>query len=146
MYAVARRLLTEEDDAAEVVQDAWVRAVRGLTTFQWHSALRTWLVSIVVNCCRERWRSRGVMLEAPLDDLPASDVAIDDRLDLERAIARLPPGYRAIVVLHDVHGFTHEEIAAQLGVQAGTSKSQLSRARRALRTHLALSPATDGDA
>ncbi|MBL8999014.1 MAG: sigma-70 family RNA polymerase sigma factor, partial [Gemmatimonadetes bacterium] len=137
LYALARRLMADEQAAGDVVQDAWVRAVAGLGRFAWQSALRTWLSSIVVNCCRERWSARGDRF----DDIPLDASARADdpllRVDLERALASLPTGYRTVLVLHDVEGYTHEEIAAQLGVEPGTSKSQLSRARRALRLRLA---------
>ena len=137
LYALARRLLAEEALANEVVQDAWVRATSGFARFAWQSSLRTWLSSIVVNCCRERWQVRGERFDEIID-IPSPRT--DDphlRVNLERALATLPTGYRTVLVLHDVEGFTHEEIAAQLGVEPGTSKSQLSRARRALRVRLA---------
>lgn len=137
LYALARRLMADETLAGDVVQDAWVRATRGFERFAWHSALRTWLSSIVLNCCRERWQARGERF----DDMPIDAAARSDdphlRVDLERALASLPTGYRTVLVLHDVEGYTHEEIAAHLGVEPGTSKSQLSRARRALRLRLA---------
>jgi RNA polymerase sigma-70 factor (ECF subfamily) len=78
-----------------------------------------------------RWDAGGRAAEA------AHDEPVADRLDLERAIAALPDGCREVFVLHDLEGFTHEEIAARLGVVPGTSKSQLSRARSALRAHMA---------
>lgn len=137
LYALARRLTADETLAGDVVQDAWVRAVRGFERFAWQSALRTWLSSIVLNCCRERWQARGDRF----DDVSLEAAARPDdphlRLDLERALASLPTGYRTVLVLHDVEGYTHEEIAAHLGVEPGTSKSQLFRARRALRLRLA---------
>jgi RNA polymerase sigma factor (sigma-70 family) len=129
-------------DAEDVVHETWVRAVLGLPTFAWRSALPTWLAGIAVNCIRERWRPDP----AALADVPepATDdrqlTGLPDRLDLERAIARLPAGGRAVLVLHDLEGYTHEEIAAALGIEAGTSKSQLSRARQSLRRLLGRQP------
>jgi RNA polymerase sigma-70 factor (ECF subfamily) len=137
LWALACRLLGGEGaDVEDVVQETWMRAVRALGGFTWQSALRTWLSSILVNCCRERWRVLGVSLlvepgEAALDG-PDPHLWID----LERALASLPAGYRSVLVLHDVEGYTHEEIAQRLGVEPGTSKSQLARARRAMRSLL----------
>ena len=133
----ARLSAGERRDAEEVVQEAWARAAAGLESFRWDSSLRTWLSGIVVNGWREWMRAHR--RDVPLDDepetgAPASPAA--ERIDLERAVARLPDGFRAVLVLHDVEGFTHEEIGRLLGMETGTSKSQLSRARQALRRHL----------
>lgn len=129
-------------DAEEVVHETWVRAVLGLPTFAWRSTLPTWLAGIAVNCVRERWRPDAAAL-ADVPEPAADDrqlVGLPDRLDLERAIVRLPAGARAVLVLHDLEGYTHEEIAAMLGVAAGTSKSQLARARERLRGLLGRQP------
>src|SRR5258705_6041567 len=118
----------------------WVLAVQSLAGFRWESSLRTWLAGIALNTCREirrrRARERGPTgsgMNAAVGSVPGQDGAT---LDLERAVASLPDGYREVLVLHDVEGYTHEEIAALLGVDRGTSKSQLSRARRELRARL----------
>lgn len=137
LYAFALRLQGNADDANDVVQESWIRAVRALRHFAGKSSVRTWLSGIVLNCCRERWAARGDSLDVVPDVLPAPAEHADLRLDLERAIAALPTGYRAVVVLHDIEGYTHEEIAARLGVEPGTSRSQLARARRDLRRRLA---------
>jgi RNA polymerase sigma-70 factor (ECF subfamily) len=136
MYALAYRLLGgREADAADALQEAWTRVLPRLAQFRGESALRTWLCGFIVNCCRERFR--GPLFE-PIDDLeiggrtPSADHAID----IDRALTSLPPGYRAILVLHDVEGYTHREIAMLLGIDEGTSKSQLSRGREALRRRL----------
>lgn len=136
LYAFALRLTSgREADAEDLLQDAWIRAADRVRGFAWQSALRTWLCGILVNCWRERVRRRTPDLAAPRDESPVQPDA-GAGLDLDRAIASLPDGYRAVVVLHDVEGYTHEEIAGLLGIDAGTSKSQLSRARRTLRTWL----------
>lgn len=135
LYALTRRLLADERAAADVVQDTWVRATANFGRFAWRSSLRTWLGAILVNVCREQWHARGDALTLS-DDVPASHEDSDLRLDLEQALASLAPGYRAVIVLHDIEGFTHEEIAERLGIEPGTSKSQLSRARRVLRHRL----------
>jgi RNA polymerase sigma-70 factor (ECF subfamily) len=141
LYRLALRLTGgSAADAEDVTHDAWVRAVERLPAFEWRAALRTWLAAFVIRCAHER--NRAAMRAAQgMDDLAAGadDVALRgsyDRLDLERAIAGLADGFRQVFVLHDVQGYTHEEIADLLGIEPGTSKSQLSRARRALRRTL----------
>lgn len=139
LYAFACRLLGgESPEVEDVLQDAWLRASRALGDFGWRSSLRTWLSSIVLNCCRERWRARGEVLESAPEAIVETDPAL--RLDLEAALASLPPGYRAVLVLHDVEGYTHDDIAARLGIAPGTSKSQLFHARRAVRARLSGDP------
>lgn len=128
--------------AEELVQRAWVRAVEGLAGFGWRSSFSSWLGGIAINCARELWRESRNRGETSLDSAgraAARSIGADERLDLERAIERLPDGYREVFVLHDVEGYTHEEIGALLGIETGTSKSQLSRARQRLRA--ALEPA-----
>ena len=133
MYALACRLMGGETEAADVLQDAWMRALARLEGFRRESSLRTWLCGFIVNCCRERFRAP---LFETIDDEAAPAVPNDLRLDLDRALMSLAPGYRAVVVLHDVEGYTHHEIARALNIDEGTSKSQLSRGRQALRRRL----------
>lgn len=136
LYAFACRLMGgESSEVEDIIQDAWLRAVRGLGEFGWRSSLRTWLSSIVLNCCRERWRESPEVTGVAAD-APAAEGDLHLRMDLEAALAALPPRYRAVLVLHDVEGYTHDEIAERLGIQPGTSKSQLFHARRALRERL----------
>ena len=142
LMGLAVRLLRESRDAEDAVQEVWCRAFARIDTFRWEAAFGTWLSAILIRHCRERWRHRNGMFEALADDnAAASDdpslIALADRVDLSRAIAALPDGYRYVLVLHDVEGYTHDEIAAFLEIEPGTSKSQLSRARRALRRVLA---------
>lgn len=132
LYGLAMRLSGSAVEAEDVVQDVWIRAVAALPRFQWQSALRTWLCGFVVNCCRERRRLRP-QPEAVRDVMPER---LDQRMDLERAVAALPPGYREVVVLHDVYGHTHQEIGEMLEIEEGTSKSQLHHGRAALRALL----------
>ena len=139
MYAAAFRLVARRaTDADDAVQEAWLRAVRALSGFRGDSTLRTWLVGIAIRCALEtsRRRPHEVLTEA---DLPVARAAAPP-LDLEAAIAALPDGYRQVVVLHDVHGYTHAEIATLLSIDAGTSKSQLSRGRAAIRRWFARDP------
>jgi RNA polymerase sigma-70 factor, ECF subfamily len=145
LYRLALRLGGGDGPwAEELVQQTWVRAVEGLSSFAWRSSLSSWLGGIAINCARELWRemrTRGEMtLEHGRDELPiAAPRALgpEERVDLERAIERLPAGYREVFVLHDVEGYTHDEIGGLLGIETGTSKSQLSRARHRLRAALA---------
>lgn len=136
LYPMAMRLTGDADDAADAVQDTWLRALEGLEAFAWRSTLRTWLSGILVNCIRELWRETDRKWTSDaLDGLPderPSDQPLPggvERLDLDAALSHLAAGYRAALVLHDVEGFTHTEIAEFLGIDVGTSKSQLSRAR-----------------
>ncbi len=142
LLQLALRLLGgAEADAEDVVQDTWIKAVEKLDTFRWESAFGTWLHAIALNVSREAVRKRGRRQETPFPEQmePAAPAPFErvEVMDLERAIAQLPDGYRTVLVLHDVEGFTHEEIAEQLGIAAGTTKSQLFWARRAVRAQLA---------
>ncbi len=124
--------------AEEGMQETWVRAAEGLPRFEWRSSLKTWLAGIAIRWWREAERAAGREPE-PSESAPEPVGPIRreiDRLDLERALGALPPGYRRAILLHDVEGYTHEEVAALTGVDVGTSKSQLSRARGALRARL----------
>ena len=132
---VLRVLGGSEADAEDVVQDTWVRAVRALPRFRWESSLRTWLLGIGLNRAREILR-RHARSPAPAPEhvepwVPPPPTG--ERLDLERAIACLPDGYRTVLLLHDVEGFSHPEISERLDIAIGTSRSQLHHARRTLR-------------
>ncbi len=135
---VLRLLGGVEIDVEDVVQETWLRAAQHLGGFRWESRFSTWLNGIGLNVCRDLWRRRnGRDLEwSATPELPVPVAASDERIDLERAIALLPAGYRAVLLLHDLEGFTHGEIGERLGIAAGTSKSQLSCARRAMRSML----------
>jgi RNA polymerase sigma-70 factor (ECF subfamily) len=128
-----------EQDAEDVVQETWVRAVEGARKFEWKSSFPSWLIGIGINRARELLRRRS---RRPLFDLteqcePRAPVTpVGERIDLERALALLPVGYRTVLVLHDLEGYRHEEIAERLGIAAGTSKSQLFHARRYVRALL----------
>ena len=146
LFRFALRLSAgDEDVAQDLVHDAWVRAVQRAARFEWRSTFRTWLAGFVLSLWRERQRLES--REAPLDQSRGDDGAAlpasIDRLDVERALASLAPGFREVLVLHDIQGYTHEDIAVMLGVQPGTSKSQLSRARAAMRRALGDSTSTE---
>jgi RNA polymerase sigma-70 factor (ECF subfamily) len=137
MYALALRLTGgDHGEAEDLVQESWVRAVTALRTFRAQSALRSWLCGVLVNVRRGRMRADWRIVDAQDVEPLAEPAAGDDAIDLERAIAGLPEGARDVYVLHDVHGYTHREIADLLGIVEGTSKSQLNRARFLLRNSL----------
>jgi RNA polymerase sigma-70 factor (ECF subfamily) len=139
LYAIALRLMAGRPaDAEDVVQESWLRASTRLADFEWRSALSTWLISIVINCVRERLRARPMVTTPPdeLSRVPVNPASPDVALDLERAIAALPDRRRQVLVLHDLEGWTHAEIGRHLEMPAGTSKSDLFEARRAVRASL----------
>lgn len=137
LYQLALRLVGwNVHEAEEVVQDVWMRAIEALEGFRWEASLRTWLSSIAINRCHELNRLRARQSHEVMVEQLAQETSITEnfeRLDLEQAIAGLPNGYRQVLVLHDVEGYTHEEISRMLEIEVGTSKSQLSRARSSVR-------------
>lgn len=141
VYAIVKRLAGDDALAEDWAQEAWVRIFRALGTFRAEARFTTWLHRIAVNSALHgrRWRDRRVIREAPLDDtIPMRAVTEDAllRVKLEKAIAALPERMRQVLVLHDVEGYTHEDIAEFLGVNVGTSKSQLFKARARMREML----------
>ena len=129
------------NEAEEILQSTWIRAAQKLDGFRWESSLRTWLTGIALNCYRERVRRetrRPAMESLDARDVPPPVRVTHEiaRIDLERAISQLPDGYREVLILHDIEGYTHDEIGELLGIRNGTSKSQLSRARRSVRKWL----------
>ncbi len=150
VYTVVRRLAGDDDLAADLAQDAWTNAFQKIRDFRGESAFGTWVHRIAVNTALTRLRqaSRRRNLEQGFDGKstlgnpdrwPATRAA--DRVTVQRALDKLPDGYRSVLWLHDVEGYTHEEIGAQLGIAVGTSKSQLSKARARLRALVAESQA-----
>jgi len=134
LYAFALRLTGGDDSEAEdLVQECWIRAVRLLDAFRGAGPFRSWLFGILVNVRRERVRADWRFVDVPDLDPLAPELAFHTALDLDRAVAALPEGARDVFVLHDVYGYTHEEIGRFLGIMAGTSKSQLNRARTLIR-------------
>lgn len=141
IHSLARRMIGYEE-AGEVTQDVFVRAWDKVSTFRGEAAFGTWLFRLAVNVMLARRAALGAernrFLEADdaLATVPARPAASDLGLDFETAIGRLPDGARKVFVLHDVEGYKHEEIAEMMQITSGTSKSQLHRARMALRRHL----------
>ncbi|UCC48541.1 MAG: RNA polymerase sigma factor [Gemmatimonadota bacterium] len=144
IYRLAYRMTGDDDLAQEFTQETFIRAFDRLKGFRGEAAISTWLhsiaVSVVYNGMRKvrRLHARHVDLDetAGLGQNPEG-AEPDLRERLAAAIDELPWGYRTVFVMHDVEGYKHEEIAAALGVQTGTSKAQLSRARAKLREALA---------
>jgi RNA polymerase sigma-70 factor (ECF subfamily) len=141
VHTLVRRM-ADPAAADDITQDIFIRAWNKLGSFRGESAFGTWLHRLAVNVVLTRRRaertSRAWLTEGDVevDKAPGRSVSPAIAIDLEAAIARLPEGARQVFVLHDVEGWTHEEIAERLGLVAGTSKSQLSRARAALRRML----------
>jgi RNA polymerase sigma-70 factor (ECF subfamily) len=141
VHGLAVRLIGY-DEAAEVTQDVFVRAWQKLAGFRGEAAFSTWLHRLAVNLMlgRRAWlgmrRARFLPDGEALESAPARPAATDLALDFESAIAKLPSGARAVLVLHDVEGYRHEEIAGLMKVTTGTTKAQLHRARMLMRGHL----------
>jgi len=144
VYSLCLRMTQNPTEAEDLAQDVFVQLFRKVGMFRGESQFTTWLHRMTVNQVLMHFRRRGVKLEQTSEDgdLPAQTVAgtedarrmpVVDRIALDRALSQLPPGYRTVFVLHDVEGYEHEEIARLLGCAAGTSKSQLHKARLSLR-------------
>ncbi len=153
--AVVRRLVSDSDTAADVAQDVWIQIFKALPTWRGESAFSTWAHRIAVNRTLNALRrtKRLAAIETPIEEDSAAVEQDAERsmlaATIEDAARRLSPGARTVFLLHDVEGYTHEEIAASLGITAGGSKSQLFKARAKLRkllSHVVDLPrmATDG--
>jgi RNA polymerase sigma-70 factor (ECF subfamily) len=144
LYAVLCRLCGQPARAEELMQDAFVRAWQALPGFRFESAFSTWLHRLAVNTALMDLRARVGAEALETDDASLAHHGTGDSagdrtalgLDLERAIATLPPRARAVLVLFDIEGWKHEEIAVELGMAVGSSKAQLHRARQLLRARL----------
>lgn len=137
-YALCLRLTSDPEVAAERVQDVFVRAWERIRSFRGESAFGSWLHRMTVNVVLQDMRSaRRRAARIVLDDVPtapAPEVKLDERIDLDAALVRLPPGARIVLVLHDIEGYSHDEIASLLGNAPGTIRAQLWKARRMLAT------------
>ena len=130
---VLRILGGEETDAEDLVQETWIRALGSLHSFRGESQFGTWLARIGINVTVEHLRKVGRARHVALDQAAFASgrqPMHEERVDLERIIALLPVGCRTVLLLHDVEGYTHQEIGRMLGIASGTSKSQLNVARR----------------
>jgi RNA polymerase sigma-70 factor (ECF subfamily) len=147
LYNLLFRMAGSAHDAEDLLQEVFLHAYRKLAGFRGESTLGTWLYRLAVNHCLDVLRGRQTKMQRATDSLddegavepaaamPVVPTAIS-RLDLDRAIAKLPDGCRAAFVLHDVEGFEHHEVGRLLGISQGTSKSQVHKARMKLRTLL----------
>ena len=149
VFAVVRRIAADDDLAQDYAQEAWIRAIRALPTFRGDSRFSTWLHRIAVNAALQALRKSETRTkrEAPMPTtIPVGPRSGDALLQqrLEAALDQLPSGMRQVLILHDVEGYTHEEIGDVLGVTSGTSKSQLSKARARMRELLRGVAAHDG--
>ena len=149
VYALCLRMVGNPSDAEDLMQEAFLQLFRKIGTFRGESAFSTWLHRMTVNVVLMRLRKKTLpeaSLEettepdeetgGPRKDIGAPDLRLSgavDRVNLERSIEKLPPGYRTVFVLHDVQGFEHNEIAGIMGCSVGNSKSQLHKARTRLR-------------
>ena len=158
VYAVALRMLSHPEDAKDVAQDAFVRAYRAIGTFRAEAKFSTWLVSIVMNLCRNRRRSwarlrrheagsvdellqdeERSVISLAADSLPRPDEMMKQselRVQLVGALAQLDHDGREVVVLRDVYGWSYDAVAQAVGCELGTVKSRLNRARLKLRALL----------
>lgn len=150
VYNLALRMVGNSEDAADMSQEAFIKAYNSLTSFRGDSKFSVWLYRIVSNVCLDYLRSRGrrqaVSLSAENDD--GEDVEIDiadetqspERLldkrltrdAVRRGLAALPPEHRQILLLREIQGLSYDEIADALGIEAGTVKSRIFRARKKL--------------
>jgi RNA polymerase sigma-70 factor (ECF subfamily) len=142
LFGLACRIVGRAD-AEDLLQEIFLTAHRKLPLYKGESSIGTWLFRLGTNLCLDHLRSRGARfahVTEELDEAPEATPAqsgavlgVVDRIDLERALASLPPGCRSVFVLHDVEGLEHREIGEWLGISEGTSKSQLHKARMRLR-------------
>jgi len=147
VYTLCLRMVRNTAQAEDLTQDVFVQLYRKLHTFRGDALIGTWLHKLTVNQVLMHFRKPIVKSEQTVDDetMPVQvangtknpdRMALLDRIALTDAIAQLAPGYRLVLILHDVHGYEHEEIGKMLGCAVGTSKSQLHKARMKLRNLL----------
>ncbi|MGH9378170.1 MAG: RNA polymerase sigma factor [Terriglobia bacterium] len=150
VYSLCLRMTGDTAEAEDLTQEAFLQLFRKLSTFRGESAFSTWLHRLVVNVVLMRLRKKGIQ-KVSLDEADNSQeepvkreygendrrlMGSIDRIALNDAIGQLPPGYRAVFVLHDVQGYEHNEIARIMNCSVGNSKSQLHKARLKLREAL----------
>lgn len=151
VYAIALRMTGNEADAEDLTQDSFVSVLRWIGSFRGEASFTSWLYRLVVNQVRMHFRRRKARPEYQTSDgeLPEPESVITrgadseqviDRLVLEEAVQRIPKGYRAAFILHDVEGYEHKDVGLLMGWATGTSKSQLHKARAGLRKLLAPQP------
>ena len=138
MFTLAYRITGDFEEAAEVLQDAFIQVFKNLEKFRYESTLGAWIKTIVVRMAYRHLKSRVVFEELP-PQYNASKIDWGDFLDaeyLEKAIQNLPDGFRTVFTLIEIEGFSHREVGDILGISEGTSKSQLFYAKKKLREML----------
>ena len=161
VYSLCLRMTANTAEAEDLTQEAFLQLYRKIATFRGESAFSTWLHRLSVNVVLMHLRKKGLPVvsleeatqgggeeDTPKKDFGSEDVALAgsiDRLQLQRAVDNLPPGYRTIFVLHDVEGYEHNEIASIVGCSIGNSKSQLHKARMKLRDLLKMNRAAKAE-
>jgi RNA polymerase sigma-70 factor, ECF subfamily len=150
VYNLALRMMGREEDARDAVQDAFLTAMRRLSTFRGDAQFTTWMHRVTVNACYDllRKRRRAPLLDAPREEgmperepvAPDLSDSVDLSLDVRRALLEVPPDYRAAMILHDVQDLPYEEVAAILGVPIGTVRSRIHRGRVALARAMGIAP------
>jgi len=145
VYRLVYRMVGDRDRTDDYAQETFIRVFDRLHTFQYRSSLSTWIVSIAVSVAlnglrkTKRLRNREVVWDQPPEIGGAMpNMEPDLQVQLTQAVDALPEGHRAVFIMHDIEGYTHEEIGVALGVKPGTSKAQLFRARARLRQALAV--------
>src|ERR1700676_4246855 len=149
VYALCLRMVGNPADAEDLMQEAFLQLFRKIGTFRGESAFSTWLHRMTVNVVLMRLRKKSLPTDSleetlepdeetggPRKDIGAPDLRLSgamDRVNLERSIEKLPPGYRTVFVLHDVQGFEHNEVAGIMGGSVGNCKLELDKARSPLR-------------
>ena len=144
IYTLACRMAGSPEDGEDLLQEIFLQAYRKIGTYKGDSAIGTWLYRLALNHCLDYVRGRLARMKKITDTLDgehsyqplARRETPDARLDLERALERLPDGCREAFVLHDVEGLDHREVGELLGIAEGTSKSQVFKARAKLRAFL----------
>lgn len=145
VHTVVRRLAGDDALADDLAQEAWIRAFEKLHLFRGDASFGTWMYRLATNTALNHLRSAGrhrELEEEASEEVrstppPSVDEAVINQKVLSDALDQLPPGYRQVLVLHDVEGLTHEEIGERLDVATGTSKSQLHKARARMRELIA---------
>jgi RNA polymerase sigma-70 factor, ECF subfamily len=135
-YAVARRMLGGDADAEDAVQAALFRIYRSASAYRDRWSGSTWLYRVLTNVCIDHWRKRRRLAGSSHPGGGAPDSGAADRLDVDRALAKLPAEARAILLLCYVEGLPYAQIARVRGISVNTVKTQLSRAKRLMRRHL----------
>jgi RNA polymerase sigma-70 factor, ECF subfamily len=156
VYSLCLRMTANTAEAEDLTQEAFLQLYRKIATFRGESAFSTWLHRLSVNVVLMHLRRKSLPVvsleettqggeeDTPRKDFGAEDLALAgsiDRMQLQKAVDDLPPGYRTIFVLHDVQGYEHNEIAEMVGCSIGNSKSQLHKARMKLRDLLRMNRA-----